>query len=131
MAPTLSLSLSLPLDQVKRLEDQLDLNPAVLRFTILVVKIVFLCHLIACAWMFMHTIVSDRRGGWAGLGVGCGGWAGAGRGLGVGVRGVRGCAWAARGLREGHMAGRVARHWRAWGCRLQARGCSQRGQAVT
>ena len=48
---------------MKRLEDQLDLNPAVLRFTILVVKIVFLCHLIACAWMFMHTIVDDRRAG--------------------------------------------------------------------
>jgi len=46
---------------VKRLEDQLDLNPAVLRFTILVVKIVFLCHLIACAWMFMHTLAADRR----------------------------------------------------------------------
>ena len=57
-----------PLEQVKRLEDQLDLNPAVLRFTILVVKIVFLCHLIACAWMFMHTIVDDRRAGWAGAG---------------------------------------------------------------
>ena len=57
-----------PLEQVKRLEDQLDLNPAGLRFTILVVKIVFLCHLIACAWMFMHTIVDDRRAGWAGAG---------------------------------------------------------------
>ena len=68
MAPALTLSLGLPLDQVKRLEDQLDLNPAVLRFTILVVKIVFLCHLIACAWMFMHTIVDDRRAGWAGAG---------------------------------------------------------------
>ena len=53
---------------MKRLEDQLDLNPAVLRFTILVVKIIFLCHLIACAWMFMHTIVDDRRAGWAGAG---------------------------------------------------------------
>jgi hypothetical protein len=101
VAPTLSLSLSLPLDQVKRLEDQLDLNPAVLRFTILVVKIVFLCHLIACAWMFMHTIVSDRRGGWAGLGVGCGGWAGAGRGLGVGWAWGCGVCGAARGLRVG------------------------------
>ena len=75
---------------VKRLEDQLDLNPAVLRFTILVVKIVFLCHLIACAWMFMHTLAADRC---VGAAWGCRGLHGVAWGC---SRGGRGCSWVRR-----------------------------------
>lgn len=75
---------------IKRLEDQLDLNPAVLRFTILVVKIVFLCHLIACAWMFMHTLAADRC---VGAAWGCRGLHGVAWGC---SRGGRGCSWVRR-----------------------------------
>ena len=45
---------------IKKLEDQLDVNPAVIRFTSLLIKIIFLSHLIACAWMTMHSFRIEK-----------------------------------------------------------------------
>ena len=49
---------------IRKWEDEVNINPAIFRFSTLLVKIFFLAHLVGCAWFGVYTFVEDPDRNW-------------------------------------------------------------------
>jgi len=49
---------------IKKFEDDVNMNPAIIRFTTILTKIFFLAHLVGCFWFGIHTFAENQNNNW-------------------------------------------------------------------